>query len=117
MTPRTPFELPIEPKELPIEQFRQLGILREINRQFLHPLGLALSTAYDPKTGEEYLYRVLDYRDTPQGPVFADEVLDSDAVRDAADALELTRAEREFARKAAFGWVVQPIPEGGKKGG
>ena len=40
-------------KFIDIKEFRELGFLQEINRQFLHPLGMALSVAVDTETGEE----------------------------------------------------------------
>lgn len=93
-------------------EFRKLGLLREINRKILHPLGLALHTCVDPDTGEEYFGQVRDYRaSAPEGVAFPDEALDSDAVRDSTDALDFARAERAGKRAALYGWVVQPIPE------
>jgi hypothetical protein len=34
-------------KKMPVAEFRRLGLLQELNRQFLHPLGLALEVVVD----------------------------------------------------------------------
>lgn len=54
----------IEPKE-----FREHGYLQEINRRFLHPLGLALTITID-KNGKEQLGPILDYRNNEEGIFF-----------------------------------------------
>ena len=54
----------ITPKE-----FRENGYLQELNRKFLHPLGLSLSTAKD-KDGNEELGPILDYRNDDEGIYF-----------------------------------------------
>lgn len=53
------------PKEMSLAEFRELGYLQELNRQFLHPLGLAL--AVERKTGA---VKIWDGRDDPEGFVF-----------------------------------------------
>ena len=51
-----------ELKYIDIKEFREKGYLQEVNRQFLHPLGLAL--VVDLKdNGEETIKGVADYRD------------------------------------------------------
>ena len=58
-----------ETKVLSVREFRDLGYLQELNRQFLHPLGLSLEvTSADPATGEEQL-QVSDCREDPDPPV------------------------------------------------
>jgi hypothetical protein len=58
-----------ETKVLSVTEFRDLGYLQELNRQFLHPLGLSLEvTIADPATGEERLH-VSDCREHPDWPV------------------------------------------------
>lgn len=55
-----------------IAEFRRLGFLQELNRRFLHPLGLALYIAIDDETGEETLGGIWDYRDDPEGLFFGE---------------------------------------------
>lgn len=54
-------------KRIDIKEFREFGYLQEVNRQFFHPLGLALEVVIDEETGEESLGGVWDYRDSPDG--------------------------------------------------
>jgi hypothetical protein len=61
----------MEIKMINIKEFRKLGYLQEVNRQFFHPLGLALAINIHD-TGEETLDSVWDYRDEPEGIFFAD---------------------------------------------
>lgn len=89
-------------KRIDIKEFREIGYLQELNRRFLHPLGLALEVVVDNETGKETLGGVWDYRDDPEG-MFFDEV---DEVR-AADIQRLWDIKGEI-RQAKFGWVVQP---------
>lgn len=49
-------------KKIDIKEFRELGYLQELNRTFLHPLGLALAISVDDN-GNEFLSNILDYRD------------------------------------------------------
>jgi len=54
-------------KKIDIKEFRELGFLQEVNRQFFHPLGLALEVIIDSETDEETLGGIWDYRDDPEG--------------------------------------------------
>ncbi len=59
-----PKEIEPEIKYLPISDFRGLGFLQEINRQILHPCGLALVVTEDKIVG------ILDQTFDPEGVVF-----------------------------------------------
>jgi hypothetical protein len=58
-----------EKKFLSVKEFRELGFLQEVNRQFFHPVGLALEVVIDDN-GSERLGRIWDYRDDPEGVWF-----------------------------------------------
>ena len=65
-----------------INEFKEAGYLQEANRCFFHPLGLALEVAQDidEETGEKGPWRisgVWDYRDDPEGMMYAPEVLET----------------------------------------
>lgn len=53
-------------KYMDIKEFRRDGYLQEINRRFLHPLGLAMEVAIDDD-GTERLGGIWDYRDDLEG--------------------------------------------------
>ena len=42
-------------KRIDIKEFRAKGFLQEVNREFFHPLGLALEVIINDETGEESL--------------------------------------------------------------
>lgn len=88
-----------------IREFRDKGYLRELNRQFLHPLGLALEVIIDDD-GNETIGGIRDYRDDPEGVYYGDI---NDEARIKADFVAQERAKRERARVAAVGDVVQPL--------
>jgi len=60
-------------KRMDIKEFRQIGLIAELNRSFLHPLGMALEVIIDDETGEEKLGGIWDYRDDPEGMLFSKE--------------------------------------------
>jgi hypothetical protein len=53
-------------KRIDIKEFREKGYLQELNRRFLHPLGLALEIISEDD-GTEKLGGVWDYRDDEEG--------------------------------------------------
>jgi hypothetical protein len=57
-------------KKIDIKEFRELGFLQELNRQFLHPMGFALEVIVDDETGEEQLGGIWDYRYDPEGIIY-----------------------------------------------
>ena len=92
-------------KRIDIAEFRRLGFLQELNRQFLHPLGLALEVHIDKRTGHERLGGVWDYRDDPEGITYEGELPDPRK----AEHVAAERAKHAAARRALFGAVVQPL--------
>jgi hypothetical protein len=53
-------------KKIDIKEFREKGYLQELNRRFLHPLGLALSIIINDD-GTEVLSDIWDYREDEEG--------------------------------------------------
>lgn len=95
-------------KLMPIEEFRKLGILHEVNRQFLHPLGLALEVVVDDD-GNEKLSGIWDSRDDAEGIAFAK--IDKEKM----DSFEKFQYRKHLVRKELLGYIVQqedlPEPE------
>ncbi len=92
-------------KHIDIKEFREEGYLQEVNRQFFHPLGLALAVTVDDDTGEETLSGVWDYRDDPEG-IYFDEGYGLDPKK--AAKVDLERRAHQEARIKLFGASVQP---------
>ena len=59
-------------KRIEIKEFRARGYLQELNRLFLHRLGLALEVIVDEETGEEKLGGVWDFQEDPEGILFGE---------------------------------------------
>jgi len=95
-----------EVKRIDIKEFREFGYLHELNRGFLHPLGLALEVVVEDD-GTERLGGVWDYRDDPEGMRFHEGTLNPEKARRIA----AERERRRPAREAALGYWQQPIPE------
>lgn len=53
-----------------LKDFQEKGFLQEVNRCFLHRLGLALAFAKDDVTGEVSFSGIQDERDDPEGIIF-----------------------------------------------
>ena len=95
-------------KYIDIKEFREIGFLQEANRQFFHPLGLALEINVDDETGEETLSGVWDYREEPEGMEFTEGCgLDPEK----AERVEDERRRRYAAREEKFGLAtaIQPL--------
>ena len=58
-----------ELKYISVKEFREFGFLQELNRCFLHPLGLALSIEIN-EDGSESLGPIWDSREDPEGFCF-----------------------------------------------
>lgn len=97
-----------EMKYIDILEFVERGYLLEANRQFFHPLGLALTVQPNPDDPTSIsLAGVQDFRDDPEGVVFAElSTMDIPKV----STLISERNEKIRHRLKRFGWGVQPIP-------
>jgi hypothetical protein len=93
-----------EVKRMTVKEFRDRGYLQELNRLFLHPLGLALGVVV--QGGHESFGTVWDYRDDPEGIVF--DILGK-RERVKAETIAAERAEKAGVRAARLGYVVQPF--------
>jgi hypothetical protein len=69
-----------EIKRMDIKEFRAKGFLQEANRQFFHPLGLALEVIINDETGEESLGGMWDYRNDDEGMFFSSDVISKDKI-------------------------------------
>ena len=92
-------------KYMDIAEFRELGYLQELNRRFLHPLGLALEVVQE-RDGREYLGGIWDYRSDPEGLIFDEETLNPE-LQAAIDSEWQRRGQR---RLDGLGYVIQPMP-------
>lgn len=93
-------------------EFQECGLLAEVNRQILHPLGLALSVVMDEDGVKRLgpIYRAVDRdnpdRMDPEGYVF--DPVDLDLLVK-AERVARMQNERWPLREAALGFIVQPL--------
>lgn len=95
-----------ERKWLSLREFRDAGYLQEVNRQFFHPLGLALVLELGENEAEDRIVGLWDYRDDPEGVIFAES--------NPPDQRMAKRIANEFTEKGSvrfnrFGWMIQPV--------
>lgn len=91
-------------KYLDLTAFVKEGYLQEVNRQFFHPLGLALVVSVDDDNIVS-LAGVWNSRDDSEGIYFSDEVLDAGKAKN----LEMIKAERMKPRQDSLGYWIQPV--------
>lgn len=90
-------------KKMSAKEFREQGYLQELNRCFLHPLGLALEVTVED--GEITGFgEVWDCRDDPDGVHYGEDMIDPE---------KAARIQREFRQKAngrvqLLGYHIQP---------
>lgn len=100
--------------KLSAKEFIEHGYLQEVNRQFFHPLGLALAVNVDLVDGVvteqgdlngQFIVRILDSRDDPEGFIFGPDMLDEK---------KFLRVHGEFLKMGvtrlwSLGYIVQPV--------
>lgn len=89
-------------KYMEIKEFVDQGYLQELNRKFLHPLGLALQASITDD--EQYsLNAIWDAREDPEGIYF------ENVDQSKAEFVQNVIDQRGPARKAALGYIIQPV--------
>lgn len=94
-----------------VSEFRKLGYLQELNRQFLHPLGLALSITVDDN-GSESFGQIMDCRNDPEGIFFDLEKSSQERKNQFAEKAEFVQNEKQRianSRTTKLGFVIEPI--------
>ncbi len=112
-------------KYIDIKEFREAGYLQEVNRQFLHPLGLALEVVqystviwWNPlswinPTRKERLGGIWDYRDDPEGIHYNLESISTKelgTMKEKAKFVFQKRCVIGSNRERILGYVVEPMP-------
>ena len=91
--------------------FRDMGFLQELNRNFLHPLGLALALVpgKDQPDGS-FLVQIWDERGDPEGWFFSPDELEGDEALQKMENVAELREGKAATRIAVEGSVVQSLP-------
>lgn len=87
-------------KDFDIKKFYELGLLHELNRQFLHPIGLALRIRIE-EDGTHVLDGITDSTDDPVGIVFGK--LNYDKI----EMVMQLQAEHHKTRLLTIGFIIQ----------
>lgn len=95
------------PNTMSIDEFVSLGLLQEVNRQLLHPMGVALSVILEDD-GSMRWGEIVDYRTDPEGMAFADLLATPEAEDKFISVARMFEAKRAV-RQATLGFHVQPI--------
>lgn len=98
-------------KRMSPQEFRDEGWLFEVNRQFFHPFGLALSVKVNRDTGEvEGIDAIFDCRDDDEGFEMGEGHVAEHRERSQRIVAE---QQRRFAiRRARLGFDVEPLDRG-----
>lgn len=97
-------------KKMEVAEFWEQGYLQELNRHFLHPLGLALEIVTDDE-GNVSFGKIWNYREDPEGMVFLPETISSEEFIRKAKLIEIEWDYKTRIRKEALGYVIQPVGE------
>lgn len=91
-----------EIKHMDIKEFREMGLLAELNRSFLHPLGLALEIEVEDD-GTEKLGGIWDYRDDPEGMLYSADHFPTEKIKKAQEFIK----QKHEQRLKVLGFVYQ----------
>lgn len=94
-----------EIKRIDIKEFREKGFLQEVNRQFFHPLGLALEVVINDEDGTESLGGIWDYRDDPEGVFFGQDMISADKAEHVIN-LKSSKIETRIAASTKYNIIV-----------
>ncbi len=98
-----------ERKRITAKEIREMGLLWKINRDILHPLGLALEVIIDDD-GTETFGGVWDSRDDPEGFLYGDEAW-LEGQKKYLRYMEEEGRKAHGVRLARLGYIEQPHPE------
>jgi hypothetical protein len=91
-------------KKMDIKEFREMGLLAEVNRTFFHPLGLALEIVIK-EDGTEKLGGIWDYRNDPEGILYAKAAFPTDKIKAAQKFIK----EKHEQRLKTLGFLFQDV--------
>ena len=102
-------------KRIDIKEFKEKGYLQELNRKFLHPLGLALEVVIDDEKNVK-LGGIWDYREDEEGLYYnIGKKYDKTDMRmekfiNNKNFIDEELKNRSVIRKEKLGFITEPIP-------
>ena len=96
------------PKQMSLQEFRDTGLLQEINRKFLHPMGLSMYfDVYD--NGTIAFGGIYDAREDPEGLYYADN--EPAFNKEKEESVSLMFNAKRVSRWNKLGYHVQQTPD------
>lgn len=93
-----------------VKDFVEIGLLQEVNRQFLHPMGLALEVVIDDD-GTYKFGEIWDYRDDEEGMLFGKDITSKKEFAEKARRVSEMFYDKAFKRIDKFGNHIQQVPK------
>ena len=90
-------------KTMTWDEFHKQGYLQEMNRQFLHPLGLSFALKVEDDVRS--FHTIFDHRDSQENLIFKPGLLDTKLKAK----VEREQEERGQVRLTRMGFIIQPI--------
>jgi len=97
-----------EVKSISVKEFREKGYLQELNRLFLHPLGLALEIII-LENGEEQFGKIWDSRNDPEGILFGEDIVGSSEAKEKSKNIAKEFKRILDYREKIMGFRIQKI--------
>lgn len=94
-------------KLIELEEFVEHGYLQELNRQFLHPLGLALLVG-EGRHGKMFSFGAMDAREGDAGMTFTQDEWAPDA-EEKMKRVTSEQAAKMKRRMETLGFAIQPV--------
>jgi hypothetical protein len=93
-----------------LKDFRDKGYLQEVNRRFLHPLGLGLGIAIrkeeiDDENEQKYFLVVVEALDDPEGMLYPESMME----KEKAVYINERWVEKAKTRMEELGYIIQPV--------
>ena len=96
----------INMKYISVKELKEKGYLQELNRCFLHPLGLSLEIVVE-EDGKERLGGIWDCRYNHEGIIYTDEIINSDDFKGKITRVKIELETRLKYRKEKLGFGIQ----------
>jgi len=98
----------MEINRIDIAEFRSHGYLQELNRQFLHPLGLALEVIVNDD-GKETLGGIWDYRGDEEGIAYGKDMTEHEKWLENSNRIIEEQKQKRHTRERLLGFYIQPV--------
>ena len=97
-------------KKMDLNVFYELGLLQEINRRFLNPMGLSMAFTINEDTGKVVgFHGIIDSRDIDEGFIMSEDVINTKKALIKKENVDRLLENKREGRINKLGYIVQPI--------